>query len=160
MKDPHVDRAKHIVQLRKLHRPEASFTIGAVTVIGTGNTALNLVQPIASRDYLWDAPIPTLNSTFSNITSLFSPITYTDFLANFGPVPGASLNSTPLDLLRAQVLRVYMKKGVMLRFWNQPSWPLSTWNGIWGQLMMEGVDLTNADDVEAAAGFSDASNYW
>jgi hypothetical protein len=61
-----------------------TFTSGAVTVIGTGNTPLNLVQPVTDRDYFWDAPIPTLNSTFSNITSLVSPIASADFAAVFG----------------------------------------------------------------------------
>lgn len=130
------------------------FTSGAVTVIGTGNTPLNLVQPIASRDYFWDAPVPTLNSTFSNITSLVSPIASADFAAVFGPVLGTSLNSTQLGLLRAQVATAHAK-GIKLRYWDQPGWPLSTRNGIWRQLTTEGVDLINADDVEAAAGFGD-----
>lgn len=132
-----------------------TFTSGAVTVIGTGNTPLNQVQPIPNRDYFWDGPIPTLNSTFSNITSLVSPIASTDFAANFGPVPGTSLNSTQLDLLRAQV-KVAHAKGIKLRYWDQPGWPISTRDGIWRQLKNEGVDFINADDLESAAGFGDS----
>ncbi|TVY44982.1 Altered inheritance of mitochondria protein-like protein [Lachnellula subtilissima] len=134
-----------------------TFTSGAVTVIGTGNTPLSLVQPITDRDYFWDAPIPTLNSTFSNITSLISPIASTDFAANFGPVLGTSLNSTQLDLLRTQV-KVAHDKGIKLRYWDQPAWPLSTRDAVWRLLRTEGVDFINADDVAAAAGFGDA--YW
>lgn len=135
------------------------FTLGAVTVIGTGNTPLDQVQPVTPRYYFYDAPIPTLNSTFSNITSLVSPIASTDFAVNFGPVPGTSLNDTQLALLRAQVATAH-SKGIMLRYWDQPGWPVSTRNGIWRQLKSEGVDFINVDDLEAAAGFSDASNYW
>jgi hypothetical protein len=124
-------------------------------VIGTGNTPLNLVQPLSSRDYFWDAPIPTLNSTFSNITSLVSPIASTDFAVNFGPVLGTSLNDTQVALLRAQVATAHAK-GIKLRYWDQPGWPISTRDGIWRQLMTEGVDLINADEVGAAAGFGDA----
>ncbi|CZR50747.1 uncharacterized protein PAC_00621 [Phialocephala subalpina] len=131
-----------------------TFTSGAVTVIGTGNTPLNLVQPISPRDYFWDGPIPTLNSTFSNITSLVSPIASAQFSAIFGPVLGTSLNSTQLELLRAQVKTAH-DKGIMVRYWDQPGWPISTRNGIWRQLRSEGVDLINVDDVEAAAGFGD-----
>lgn len=131
-----------------------SFTSGAVTVIGTGNTPLDLVQPISSRDYFWDAPIPTLNSTFSNITSLVSPIASTDFAANFGPVLGTSLNETQLELLREQV-KIAHGKGIMVRYWDQPGWPISTRNGIWRQLYSEGVDLINVDDIAAAAGLGD-----
>ncbi|TAQ90208.1 hypothetical protein B7494_g1506 [Chlorociboria aeruginascens] len=136
-----------------------TFTSGAVTVIGTGNTPLNLVQPITNRDYFWDAPIPTLNSTYSNITNLVSPIASTDFAANFGPVLGTSLNSTQLDLLRAQVETAHAK-GIALRYWDQPGWPISTRNGIWRQLTEEGVDLINADDVVAAAGFAGNGEGW
>jgi len=136
-----------------------SFISGAVTVIGTGNTPLDLVQPIVNRDYFWDAPIPTLNSSFANITSLVSPIASTDFEANFGPVLGTSLNTTQLELLRSQI-SVAHGKGIALRYWDQPGWPISTRNGIWRQLYTEGVDLINADDVLAAAGFSDSSSYW
>lgn len=134
-----------------------TFTSGAVTVIGTGNTPRDQVQPITSRDYFWDAPIPTLNSTFSNITALDSPIASADFAAVFGPVLGTSLNSTQLELLRAQVSYAH-GKGIKLRYWDQPGWPISTRNGIWRQLTEEGVDLINADDVLAAAGFS--GNPW
>lgn len=132
-----------------------TFTSGAVTVIGTGNTPLNLVQPIAKRDYFWDGPIPTLNTTFSNITSLVSPIASANFDAVFGPVLGTAFNDTQLTLLRSQV-KVAHAKGIKLRYWNQPGWPISTRDGIWRQLRTEGVDFVNADDVEAAAGFGDA----
>lgn len=135
------------------------FTLGAVTVIGTGNTPLNLVQPVTPRYYFYDAPIPTLNTAFSNITSLVSPIASTTFAVNFGRVPGTSLNDTQLALLRAQVATAH-GKGIMLRYWDQPGWPISTRNSIWRQLKSEGVDLINVDDLEAAAGLSDASNYW
>ena len=120
---------------------------------------MNQVQPITPRYYFYDAPIPTLNNTFSNITSLVSPIASTDFQANFGPVDGTSLNNTQLALLRAQV-QVAHAKGIMLRYWDQPGWPISTRNGIWRQLKSEGVDIINVDDLQGAAGLSDESGYW
>ncbi|KAG9247850.1 hypothetical protein BJ878DRAFT_453627 [Calycina marina] len=130
------------------------FTSGPVTVLGTGNTPLNQVQPVAIRDYFWDAQIPTLNTTFANITSLVSPIASTDFEANFGPVLGTSLNETQLQLLRDQVAYSHAK-GIKVRYWDQPGWPISTRNGIWRQLYSEAVDLINCDDLPAAAGLAD-----
>ncbi len=135
------------------------LTLGAVTVIGTGNTPLEHVQPVTPRYYFYDAPIPKLNTTFSNITSLVSPIASTDFEANFGPVLGTSLNTTQLSLLKSQVAMAHTK-GIKVRYWDQPGWPISTRNGIWRQLTAEGVDLINVDDLLAAGGFSDTSNYW
>jgi hypothetical protein len=131
-----------------------AFKSGAVTVIGTGNTPLNLVQPITERDYFWDGPIPTLDSTFSNITALVSPIASANFDTNFGPVLGTSLNETQVSLLRKQVETAHAK-GIKLRYWNQPGWPISTRNGLWRQLRTEGVDFINADDVADAAGLGD-----
>ena len=65
------------------------------------------------------------------------------------------MNDTQLELLRAQVKSVHAKS-IKLRYWDQPGWPISTRDGIWRQLRTEGVDLINADDVAAAAGFGDA----
>lgn len=72
-----------------------------------------------------------------------------------GPVLGTSLNTTQLALLRAQIKTAH-DKGIKVRYWDQPGWPISTRDGIWRQLWTEGADLINADDVEAAAGFGDA----
>lgn len=137
----------------------SQLTSAPITIIGTGNTPLSLVQPVTPRHYFYDAPIPSLGTTFSNITSLVSPIASTAFSRNFGSVNGTSLNETQLALLRAQVATAHAK-GIMLRYWDQPGWPISTRNGIWRQLKSEGVDFINADDLEGAAGLSDGSNSW
>ncbi|PQE29692.1 Altered inheritance of mitochondria 6 protein [Rutstroemia sp. NJR-2017a WRK4] len=108
-------------------------------------------------------PIPTLGTTFSNITSLVSPIASTDFLSTIGPIlnsnstatsasdPTNPLNSTQLALLRSQISTAHAK-GIKLRYWDQPGWPISTRNAIWKTLVGEGVDLINVDDLEGAAG--------
>lgn len=130
----------------------SAVTPGPVTVIGTGNTPLSLVQPLAKRDYFYDAPIPLLNSTFSNITASVSPIASTDFAVQFGDVRGETFNATQLALLRSQVA-VAHRKGIMVRYWDQPGWPVGTRNAVWRTLWSEGVDLLNVDDLEGAANF-------
>lgn len=62
------------------------------------------------------------------------------------------MNETQLEKLRGQVM-VAHAKGIKVRYWDQPGWPISTRENLWKQLVEEGVDLINADDVEAAAGF-------
>lgn len=64
------------------------------------------------------------------------------------------MNETQLGSLREQV-KIAHDRGIKVRYWDQPGWPLSTRDGIWRQLRTEGVDLVNADDVLAAAGFGD-----
>lgn len=130
-----------------------TVTAGAVTVIGTGNTPLNQVQGVAPRDYFYDAPIPTLNSTFSNITADVSPIASTDFAVQFPNVLGNSgFDDAQLALLQSQV-EVAHAKGIKVRYWDQPGWPIGTRNAIWRTLWDNGVDLLNVDDLESVANF-------
>ena len=138
---------------------DGKVTTGAITVVGTGNTPLNLVQGVSPRDYFWDAPLQNLGGSFANVTSDVSPIASTDFAAVFGDVRGTALNDTQLATLRQQISTAH-GKGIGVRYWDQPAWPISTRNGIWRTLWSEGVDLINADDVVSAAGFSDEGGYW
>jgi len=129
-----------------------TFTSKPVTVIGTGNTPLSLVQSAVPRDAFYDAPLPLLNSTFSNITANDSPIASTDFAASFGDVRSQQLNDTQLETLHAQ-LKAAHDKGIKARYWNQPAFPIGTRNAVWKILWNQGVDLINVDDLEGAAGF-------
>ncbi|KAK4895692.1 hypothetical protein LTR27_006173 [Elasticomyces elasticus] len=134
-----------------------AVTPGPVTVIGTGNTPLDQVQGIGNathpRDYFYDAPIPTLGTTFSNITADVSPIASTAFSAQFGQVRNETLNGTQLALLESQVATAHAK-GIAVRYWDQPGFPVTTRNAMWRTLWNAGVDLLNVDDLEAAA------DYW
>ncbi|KAK0324573.1 hypothetical protein LTR82_004278 [Friedmanniomyces endolithicus] len=134
-----------------------AVTPGPVTVIGTGNTPLNQVQGVGNathpRDYFFDGPIPTLGTTFSNITADVSPIASTDFVVQFGNVRNETFNATQLALLESQVATAHAK-GIMVRYWDQPGWPVTTRNAIWRILWNAGVDLLNVDDLQAAA------DYW
>lgn len=132
---------------------------GPVTVIGTGNTPLNQVQGIAPRDYFFDAPLPLLGSTFSNITSSVSPIASTDFAVQFGSVPDGRFNASQLALLATQV-SIANGKGVGVRYWDTPAFPISTRNRVWTTLYNAGVSLINVDDLVAGAGFADFGNFW
>ncbi|TKA57556.1 hypothetical protein B0A49_09974 [Cryomyces minteri] len=127
-------------------------TPGPVTVIGTGNTPLDQVQPVQQRDYFWDAQIPALTTSQANITRNVSPIASTGFAAVFGQVRNQTLNATQLSTLRSQVATAHAR-GIQVRYWDQPGWPVSTRNAIWRTLWDEGVDLLNVDDLQAAANF-------
>lgn len=131
-------------------------TMGAVTVIGTGNTPLNQVQGVDHRDFFYDGPLATLNMTGSNITSDVSPIASTDFAAVFGEVRNQTFNSTQMDTLQSQIATAH-SRGIGVRYWDQPGWPVGTRNAIWRILWDAGVDLLNVDDLEAAANFWDSA---
>lgn len=129
-----------------------SIIPGAVTVIGTGETPLNMVAPVKDRDYFFDAPLAELNDPkYSNITNLVSPIASTDFEAVVGKI---TIDTEPiLDDHQIKPLRVQIatakQRGVGARYWNTPYWPIRQRNLVWRTLLREGVALLNADDLDA-----------
>ncbi|KAI7089552.1 hypothetical protein KC356_g2359 [Hortaea werneckii] len=131
---------------------DGTMTSGPVTVIGTGNTPLPAVQSASPRDAFYDAKLPLLSTTQSNLTSDVSPIASTSFKRQFGEVRGQTLNTTQVDLLEAQIAAAN-ERGMMARYWDQPEWPVATRNAIWRTLWDAGVGLLNVDDLDAAAGF-------
>lgn len=66
------------------------------------------------------------------------------------------LNDLQKVLLAAQVA-VAHAKGIKVRYWDQPGWPVGTRNGVWRSLWEAGVDLLNVDDLEGAANFWESS---
>ena len=132
-----------------------TFNKGPVTVIGTGNTPLSAVQSTVPRYAFYDAPLPYLNTTFSNITAFDSPIASTDFAVQFGAVTKETFNDTQLATLRQQVKDAHAK-GIKVRYWDQPGWPIGTRNAVWKTLWDEGVDLLNVDDLKGVAEFWDS----
>ncbi|KAF2113550.1 hypothetical protein BDV96DRAFT_495834 [Lophiotrema nucula] len=129
-----------------------TFTSRAVTIIGTGNTPIWLVQAATPRYAFYDAPLALLSTTYSNVTAFDSPIASTDFAVQFGEVRNQEFNETQLDTLRAQ-LKTAHGKGIKARYWDQPGWPVGTRNAVWRILWDEGADLINVDDIKAAAEF-------
>jgi len=55
-------------------------------------------------------------------------------------------------IVRAQIEEAH-KRGIMVRYWDTPGWPISVRNGVWGVLVQEGVDLLNVDDLKVCALF-------
>lgn len=136
-----------------------AITQGPVTVIGTGNTPLDQVQPVQQRDYFFDANLALLSSSQSTITAEVSPIASTQFSKYFGTINGTTFNDTQLAIL-SEHLAAARSKGIMPRYWDTPAWPISTRNAVWTTLIEAGVGLLNADDLVEAAGFGGINGYW
>lgn len=129
-----------------------AVTPGAVTVIGTGNTPLDQIQGVEQRDYFYDAPLPDLDTTFKNITSDVALTANVAFSEMFGEVRGREFNSTQQRILEEQITSAH-DKGILVRYWDLPGWPVGTRNAVWRILWEAGVDLLNVDDLEGAADF-------
>ncbi|EAS31129.1 uncharacterized protein CIMG_06608 [Coccidioides immitis RS] len=123
-----------------------------VTVIGTGNTPLNLITELENRDYFYDAPLAELDQPeLDNISSLISPIASTSFEAAVGATNQDKedpLTSAQLETIRAQIKKA-KSKGIGARYWQTPGWPIRRRNEIWRVLLKEGVALLNVDDLDA-----------
>ncbi|KAJ5620953.1 hypothetical protein N7510_004937 [Penicillium lagena] len=133
-----------------------TITNGPVTIIGTGETTLEMVAPIADRDYFFDAPLAGLNDPkYAEITSLVSPIASTDFEMAVGTITADTepvLTDDQLGALREQISTA-KERGIGVRYWNTPYWPVRTRNLVWRTLIQEGVKLLNADDLDAVAAY-------
>jgi hypothetical protein len=111
------------------------------------------VQKYIPRDVFIDAPLAELSSgKYANLTANEAPIASTNFIASLGNVRRREMNATQREILRNQI-DVAHEKGIMARYWNQPSWPVGTRNAIWRTLWDEGVDLLNVDDLKGASEF-------
>jgi hypothetical protein len=126
---------------------------GAVTVIGTGNMPLNLVAPVANRDYFIDGQLDS--PVFADLTPLIAPFasaSFRDTLGNVNSDTDTPLNSSQLATLRDQIATA-KSKGIGVRYWETPDWPIRRRNEVWRTLLREGVTLLNADDLDAVGKF-------
>jgi len=131
-------------------------TEGPITVIGTGNTPLNQIQGVETRDYFYDAPLPELEPSAANLASDVSLTANAAFSDIFGEVRNTTFNATQLAMLEEQVT-VAHEKGMLVRYWDTPGWPMGTRNAVWRVLWDAGADLINVDDLAAASEFWEGS---
>ncbi|CAG8920303.1 unnamed protein product [Penicillium salamii] len=135
---------------------DGTITNGPVTIIGTGETPLDLVAPVQERDYFFDAPLAELtDARYANITGLVSPVASTDFQKAVGKITRDTdpiLGDDQLKALREQIA-IANERGIGARYWNTPYFPIRVRNLVWRTLLREGVILLNADDLDAVTEF-------
>ncbi|KAJ5182558.1 hypothetical protein N7492_000174 [Penicillium capsulatum] len=129
---------------------------GPVTIIGTGETPLDMVAPVKDRDYFFDAPLANLNNPkYAHIDGFVSPVASTDFQATVGKMITDTepiLNDDQLRAIRDQIA-IANKRGIGARYWNTPYFPIRRRNLVWRLLLREGVILLNADDLDAVTAY-------
>lgn len=121
----------------------------AITVIGTGNSPLDLVKALDPRDYFFDGPLADLTGGFK---PTLSPIASADYEVAVG---WNGIGTIPIDKLTKlkQLIDNAHALGIEARFWGTPGWPESARNNVWKVLLENGADWLNADDVKAASQF-------
>ena len=126
-----------------------NLTLSSVIVVGTGNTPLPGILALNPRDIFFDAPLAALNSTF--IPSV-SPLASTDYGATIGWSGIGTISDGQRALIKEFVNQAHAL-GIRARFWDTPGWPIHARDAVWSELLDDGADWLNADDLEAAANF-------
>jgi hypothetical protein len=119
--------------------------LGPVTVVGTGNTNFELlVENSTYRDAFFDAPLDRLlGSPFNQTNSYYSSMSFT---RSIGVVRSGELSADQVSMIRRQVKEAH-SRGLKVRYWNLPAWPIRVRNYVWDVLVREGVDILNVDDL-------------
>lgn len=127
-------------------------TESSITVVGTGNTPLASVLAQEPRTLFFDAPLNKLNSTY---TADVAPLASADFGADI-----VWFGLLPLDSIRRGIIKGWFddahKQGVKARFYNTMASPDYVRENVWSELLNDGVDWLNADDLAAAAKYYDS----
>ncbi|KAK6954782.1 hypothetical protein Daesc_004751 [Daldinia eschscholtzii] len=132
-----------------------------VTVVGTGNTPFDLLTENATyRDAFFDAPLkdmwedpdassptPTNEAHIYNDANSF--YASTSFADAIGIVLGG-FSEKQLRTIRGQIKGAH-RRGLKVRYWDTPSWPVGIRNKVWHTLMEEGADILNVDDLRGAS---------
>lgn len=131
-----------------------------VTVVGTGNTPFDLVVNSTYRDVFFDAPLAemwedpdTLDSASPNETITYDETNSFYASTSFGETVGYVLigfNGDQIRKIRGQIKGAH-RRGLKVRYWDTPGWPIGVRNNVWHTLMEEGADILNVDDLKGAS---------
>ncbi|KAI0205129.1 hypothetical protein F4808DRAFT_273807 [Astrocystis sublimbata] len=131
-----------------------------VTVVGTGNTPFDILERNSTyRDIFFDAPLDEFYEdpdalmtveengpfVYNSTNSFYASV---DFRATIGTV-WSNIDDRQLRRIRGQIKGAH-RRGLRVRYWNTPSWPVTLRNKIWHTLVAEGADMLNVDDLRAA----------
>ncbi|KAF2466073.1 uncharacterized protein BDR25DRAFT_328199 [Lindgomyces ingoldianus] len=87
------------------------------------------------------------SSTFDMTNSYYASVS---FRKSIGLIWGGRLSPTQMNLIRGQIQGA-KRRGLKVRYWNTPKWPVGLRNHVWRVLVREGVDYLNGDDLRAMA---------
>ena len=96
-----------------------------------------------------DSRIPTADARVSTQYAYNQTNSYyasTSFRKTIGRMSGYDLSAHQLALLRGQIRGAH-RRGLKVRYWDFPAWPLGLRKSVWKILVAEGVDVLDEDDM-------------
>lgn len=140
----------------------------AITVVATGDAPFDhILENSTYRDVFYDAPLDKL-SFFSETSAVPVGSVYNvnnsyyasvDFRTSIGSLPTSRLSYAQLAKVRSQI-DVAHERGLKVRYWGTPTWPVGLRNYVWRALVREGVDVLNVDDLHGATKVDWKSRSW
>lgn len=131
-----------------------------ITVVATGGAPFDRIQDNTSyRDIFYDAPLDKLPTDATSTSDPESASPYTkynsyyasvDFHATIGSLYLGRLSADQLTKVRGQIAAAH-DRGLKVRYWGTPGWPVGLRNYVWRVLVREGVDMLNVDDLRGAS---------
>lgn len=133
-----------------------TFKEGPITVIASGELPYEFVSHQSVRYIFLDAPIDEILKGSKDYPAKKISITSTGSLKQllqYDSVRCADgLTQEQISQLESVIDKVH-KTGLMVRFWNTPSWPQRVRNKVWMQLWESGSDIINVDDLKGVKDF-------
>jgi hypothetical protein len=97
-----------------------------------------------------DNPIKPLNAlAYSPANSYYASVSFKRHVLGFPFLLRNRLTDAQLNIIRAQIAGAHAR-GLKVRYWNVPEWPISMRSYLWRVLVREGVDYLNVDDLKSA----------
>lgn len=119
-------------------------------MILTGNAPFSEIASLETKNVFYDAPLLDIpnNPLYNSSNVLFATAPFKNVVGN---VKGDKVKDELREKIRKQIREAH-DRGVKVRYWDTPSWPVGRRNAVWRCLVEEGVDLLGVDEVEEAAG--------
>lgn len=146
----------------------STFIQRAITVVASGDAPFDRILENATyRDVFFDAPLDKLSFS-SEISAEPDGYIYNvnnsyyasaDFRTSIGSLPTSRLSYAQLAKVRSQI-DVAHERGLKVRYWGTPAWPVGLRNYVWKVLVREGVDVLNVDDLHGATKVDWNSRSW
>ncbi|KAI4166445.1 MAG: hypothetical protein LQ343_008041 [Gyalolechia ehrenbergii] len=89
---------------------------------------------------------PESPDAYTKDNSIYASVSFTQVI---GHVLFGKLSETQMALIRGHIRGAH-RRGLKVRYWELPFWPIGLRNYVWDVLVKEGVDILNVDDLKAA----------
>lgn len=150
---PHVNTQLEILRkknwLRHWDGLAEKIVPGPLTIVATGNAPFDLlVANTTYRDIFYDAPLDDLDSgKFNTSNSFFASAALNQAV---GKPSLGNFDSKSLAKLTSLIANA-KTRGLVSRYWDTPSWPVSARDRVWNTLVSDEVGILNVDDLDSAA---------